>query len=169
MGNRGNALKQMSALFRWFRDGSSAPTRRTWFLGCHNVRVGVVLRGQFSSEEPQNSVDCFVEEIHEDAASCATCYHLHHPHPWSSRACDNNGRSTACVCLNLIEIHCIATLAFSLFPKRDAGMEKNCSGRLANLKFVTTLAELPTTGLLTPRGKAIEGYLQLDRSRLPRR
>jgi hypothetical protein len=67
------------ALFRWFRDGRSAPVRRTWFLGCHHVRVRVVLRGQFSSQEPQNSVECFAEEIHEDAASCATCYHLAKP------------------------------------------------------------------------------------------
>jgi hypothetical protein len=72
----GIALKQVSALFRSFRDGSSAPIRRTWFLGCHDVCIGVVLRRQFSSEEPHNSVQCFAEEIHEDPAFCATCYHL---------------------------------------------------------------------------------------------
>ena len=63
------------SLFRWFRDGNSTPIRRPWFLGCHDVGVGVVLRRQLSPEKAQNSVQCFAEKVHEGSAFCGTCYH----------------------------------------------------------------------------------------------
>jgi hypothetical protein len=71
----------LPALLWWFRDGSSAPARRSWLLRCHDVRVGVVLRGRFSSEKLQNSVECLAEEIHKDAPCCAICYHFSKTNP----------------------------------------------------------------------------------------
>jgi hypothetical protein len=50
-------------------DGGSTPVRRSRFLRCHYVRVGVVVGGQSSSEEIQNPIECLTEKIHEVAGS----------------------------------------------------------------------------------------------------
>jgi hypothetical protein len=49
--------------------GGSTTVRWSRFLRCHYVRVGVVLWGQSSSEEMQNSIECLMEKIHEVAHS----------------------------------------------------------------------------------------------------
>ena len=57
-----------------FRDGGSAAGRWSWLLRRHDVGIGVVLRGRFSSEELQNSVECLAEDIHKDAPCWPLCY-----------------------------------------------------------------------------------------------
>ena len=57
-----------------FRDGGSAAGRGSWLLRRHDVGIGVVLRGRFSSEELQNSVECLAEDIHKDAPCWPLCY-----------------------------------------------------------------------------------------------